>query len=85
MKIGIKYCGGCNPRYDRGKLLADLKTTFNDRHVFEVAQVETVYDALIVIGGCTSCCAKHGHLSVVGETWYVKSAEDYDTLIERLK
>ena len=25
MKVGVKFCGGCNPRYDRGGLLRKIK------------------------------------------------------------
>ena len=25
MKIGIKYCGGCNPRYNRTAVVSRLK------------------------------------------------------------
>lgn len=28
MKIGIKYCGGCNPRYDRSHEVDKLKKRF---------------------------------------------------------
>lgn len=81
MKIGIKYCGGCNPRYDRGSLMSDLRATFGERHLFEVAREEGVYEALIVLGGCTSCCAKHDHLSITGETFFVKGPSDYEALV----
>ena len=28
MKVGIKYCGGCNPRYDRVAAVNQLKREF---------------------------------------------------------
>ncbi len=56
MKVGIKYCGGCNPRYDRAvyaKALCEAHPTWDCEH----AQEETPYDLLLVVGGCSSCCA----------------------------
>ncbi len=64
--IGIKFCGGCNPRYDRklkkeeieNKLFTffkALKTQFNIEHAREDAH----YKYLIVIGGCSTCCASY--------------------------
>ena len=30
MKVGIKYCGGCNPRYDRGEFVSKLLAAHPD-------------------------------------------------------
>ena len=58
MKVGIKYCGGCNPRYDR----AASDRTLCARHPdweWEYAQEGVLYDLLLVVGGCASCCARY--------------------------
>ena len=60
MKIGIKYCGGCNSRYDRTKEVEKLKKQF-PQHEFTY-QVDTghlrylpsrlrLHDGLRVAGG----------------------------------
>ncbi|MFA5634485.1 MAG: hypothetical protein WCX60_03565 [Anaerovoracaceae bacterium] len=59
MLCGVKFCGGCNPRFERGKALEELKRHFADRIEFAHAQEGTVYDVLLVIGGCTNCCASY--------------------------
>lgn len=59
MLCGVKFCGGCNPRFERGKALDDLKEYFKDRITFEYAKEGTVYDVLLVIAGCTNCCASY--------------------------
>lgn len=33
MILGIKYCGGCNPTYDRGAAVAELKKDLSDLEV----------------------------------------------------
>lgn len=58
MEIAVKFCGGCNPRYDRGKSLKSLKKHFGDRVNFSVARLETSYDGLLVIAGCPSVCVE---------------------------
>ena len=57
MFCGVKFCGGCNPRFERGKVLEQLKEHFADRIEFSYAQEGTEYDILLIIGGCANCCA----------------------------
>lgn len=33
MKIGIKYCGGCNPRYDRSQEVEKLKKKISPAYI----------------------------------------------------
>jgi len=56
---GVKFCGGCNPRYDRGKALAALREYFKEKVVLVNAEEGVEYDFLLVIGGCTNCCASY--------------------------
>lgn len=56
MNVGIKYCGGCNPHYDRVEFVEQLKQQNPQLHV-EVAQPQQVYDCLLVICGCPAQCA----------------------------
>ena len=58
-KIGVRFCGGCNPRYDRGKALADIQSKAADNADFENAQEGVLYDRILVIGGCSNCCASY--------------------------
>lgn len=57
MNCGVKFCGGCNPRYDRGVALKTIKEHFGNRVDFLIAEEDEKYDFLLVIGGCTNCCA----------------------------
>jgi hypothetical protein len=59
LNCGVKFCGGCNPRYDRMEALNRLKMFFNDKVNFDYAKEDIEYDVLLVIGGCTNCCASH--------------------------
>lgn len=56
MTIGVKFCGGCNPMYDRGKLYNRIKEAYHD-HTFEIADDTKEYERLLVICGCERACA----------------------------
>ncbi|HKK96490.1 MAG TPA: hypothetical protein VJ916_09295 [Anaerovoracaceae bacterium] len=53
--IGVKFCGGCNSRYDRGNALKKYSKEFNI--CYEYADENTFYNTLVVICGCSSICA----------------------------
>ena len=61
-KIGIKYCGGCNPKYDRTAWVDKLQEGLNDK-------IEWVYgfdpevDTYLVVCGCETACADIKSLS----------------------
>jgi len=57
LKIGVKFCGGCNPRYDRKaflKKIEEAKAEYNFTY-----NLEEEYDILLIICGCKSACAGH--------------------------
>ncbi|MBU1183823.1 MAG: hypothetical protein KJ663_01430 [Proteobacteria bacterium] len=59
IRLGIRYCGGCNPAYDRIKLVEQI------REKLQVALGEEVSlalpgaqaDTTLVVCGCPACCA----------------------------
>ena len=55
MKCGVKFCGGCNPHYQRGDAYRKIKADMPDID-FEYAEEGVDYDQLLVIGGCSACC-----------------------------
>jgi 4-hydroxybutyrate CoA-transferase len=82
MSIGIKYCGGCNSRYDRTSFIKKLKDEYKCL-VFENAVDNVNYDVVIVVCGCQSACASHDEL--VGlQKIIVTEENDYDRLKEIL-
>ncbi len=65
-KIGVRFCGGCNPRYDRGRAFEKIREMKASEAEFEIAREGSVYDELLVIGGCSSCCASYEQFSYTG-------------------
>lgn len=59
MKCGVRFCGGCNPRFDRGASFENIKKKLADKVEFETAEEGIPYDMILVIGGCTNCCASY--------------------------
>ena len=75
MKIGIKYCGGCNPRYQREEQVGRLKEklpacsfTYDD---------SAVCDIWIAVHGCPSACAHKETLKGKYGIWDASSVRDF--------
>lgn len=75
MKIGIKYCGGCNPGYDRKKLVEKLMSEHLEV-TFEIARENILYDIVVVINGCRRACSEHESLKGVDKL-LINSENDY--------
>ena len=74
MKLGIKYCGGCNPRYDRSYQVKELLKNIPD--------VDPVYDTSvycpvwIVVCGCPNSCVNADSLRA-GKVLKAVSVKDF--------
>ena len=51
----VKYCGGCNPHYDREQAVREIEARIGKKLVR--ACVGETYDVLYVVCGCPSRCA----------------------------
>lgn len=51
----VKFCGGCNPRYDRGAAYNQIRTQLSDLASFSLPEEGAVYDVLLILRGCTGC------------------------------
>lgn len=85
MNCGVKFCGGCNPRYDRGKVLDTIKKHFGNRVDFLIAEENMKYDFLLVIGGCTNCCASFAQYQ--WKSTYIKIWEEghFNDVLEKIE
>ena len=84
MVIGIKYCGGCNPVYDRAKRVGKLKES-NPEHEFVTPKGDTVCDYWAVVCGCSRRCAQINHLKARYKVAVVWDEESFLQLEEELK
>lgn len=82
--IGLRYCGGCNPRYDRVRLARRLEESLPQLE-FEPARPGTGYAAVAVICGCTARCAGVSDLALPADRLiYLVSEGDLAQARERL-
>ena len=57
MNIGIKYCGGCNSRYDRAQEVQKLIQKFPQHTFVYATQAAGVCAVWLSVCGCSTCCA----------------------------
>ena len=58
MRIGLKFCGGCNPYYERSAEVEKLKKSY-PQFLFEAVRKEEYYDIILLICGCTRSCVQY--------------------------
>ena len=85
MKVGIKYCGGCNPAYDRSEIVNRLKSEFAGQLTFEAVDIDQTYDVILVVAGCRSCCADYAKLRSKNGLVFIVSDGDYLKACDLLK
>lgn len=56
--VSIIFCGGCNPRIDRGRLADELARRLAARGC-RISYNRRDADLLICLSGCTADCARH--------------------------
>lgn len=83
MKCGIRFCGGCNPRYDRKKAYEEIKNQLKNIHFSHAVEGES-YDCLLVIGGCTNCCASYDQFHVKGDVFKMWDADHIEKIKQKL-
>lgn len=79
--IGVRYCGGCNPRYDRVAAVGRLARLLPGWELVPV-QPGTAYPAVLVVCGCPARCA--GTADLDAPLAYLKSGEEIGPAAEEL-
>ena len=55
-EIGIKYCGGCNPTYERLEVIQAIQSRLGGRFLF-LRPDQRDLDGMLLINGCVRSCA----------------------------
>lgn len=84
MKCGVKFCGGCNPHYQRGDAYRRIKADMPYVD-FEYAEEGEQYDHLLVIGGCTACCPAYDQYTVRGDVLKMWSEDHIENIKQKLE
>ena len=56
LRVGIKYCGGCNPEYDRVAIVDHIKQSLRDKIEIVRPEGEGI-DVILSVNGCSTACA----------------------------
>lgn len=80
MTIAVKYCGGCNPRYDRMEIARRLRRDFPKAEL--TGPGGGAPDFVAVICGCHSRCAGHESLRGRFGKAVLAAPEDYEALYQ---
>jgi len=56
IKIGLKYCGGCNPEYDRVALVRHIEERLRGKVEFFEPEHEGI-ELILAVEGCSAACA----------------------------
>lgn len=76
MLLGIRYCGGCNPRFNRQEIVDTIRERYGGEHDVVHAAAGMTYDCLIVVGGCDNCCAEIGPFTARHGSIKIRRADD---------
>ncbi len=81
-RIGLKYCGGCSPRYDRVAAFEQIRQAAGDQIRFGSFE-DPDLDGLLIMAGCPTACVDSTLLAPV-PCRVVASLADAVSLIESL-
>ncbi|MDR0362508.1 MAG: hypothetical protein LBJ46_07500 [Planctomycetota bacterium] len=84
MRIGIKYCGGCNPRFRGGAVAERLRCDFPDVLMASAVDAGGTFDLVVVVCGCKTACATRTHPAGSCGTVLVTHEEEYEKAASRL-
>ncbi len=62
-RLAIKFCGGCNPSYERGEVSRIVKESLTK---VRWVSVDAETDLLIIINGCNTSCAQRPEIEEKG-------------------
>jgi hypothetical protein len=78
-KVGLKYCGGCNPGFSRKDLVFRIQSSC----AFEIQWVSPDTEGvsrLLIVNGCDVACADPAPFEVRGMRVFVITEEQSDVL-----
>ena len=78
-KIGIKYCGGCNPSYERVEIVERIQNQFKDRFLF-LPYKDHENDLIVFVNGCQRACAFSTLNSLTLPHFSVTKESDFENL-----
>ena len=85
MIIALKYCGGCNPRYNRVACVDNLEKTMRDLNISFVPYNEKdQFDYCLLVSGCNRNCLSDKAFTNCLNILAVSAAEEFSNIKNEL-
>jgi hypothetical protein len=70
-RLGVKYCGGCNPCIDRSRLVCEIKKLLPQGLNLTADGNSSPWDIGIMVCGCHVACADKQEIRNLARRWIV--------------
>jgi 4-hydroxybutyrate CoA-transferase len=84
LKIGIKYCGGCNPSYERVEMIQHVQSLLEDRFIFSIHDQQDS-DIMVLVSGCPRACANKNSNHIEVPSRSIVGESDFKSLVDWLE
>ena len=82
LRCTVKFCGGCNPRYDRGEAYQTVRSSLSGAAEFSYPEDGASYDVLLIIRGCTGCPYLYEEINAAHRVIITESSQIADAIRE---
>ncbi|MBP7342291.1 MAG: hypothetical protein KA957_08270 [Syntrophaceae bacterium] len=83
IRIGLKYCGGCKPHYDRVQAVALIRERLQEK-IELVSHEDPDTKGILVVAGCETACVDMAPFAG-RPLWVVTSPREVEQFIEKMK
>lgn len=84
LRCTVKFCGGCNPRFDRGAVYQAVCSSLADVAVFGYPEEGAHYDVLLIVRGCTGCPYLYEDIDA-DRRFIITAADQAETVVRDIK
>lgn len=77
-RIGLKYCGGCNPQIDRTALASEIGSLLPPDCRLETVKPPYTLGIAIMICGCPTACADRPDIRGMARRWIRVAGDTID-------
>lgn len=77
--VGFKYCGGCNPRYNRVAKVEEFKLKHPEFNYITIENIKSC-EFWFIICGCKAACASVSELKATNNVIVIDSEEKFSEI-----
>lgn len=85
LQYRVKFCGGCNPKYNRRYFFERLEKEFNNSINFTLLDENVLYDGLVLICGCERSCTNYDNIRSKTKEIIITSSDQLEETIKIIK